>query len=133
MSTTLQAPPRPRAETATSQKATVVNPTRRGPILLACDGAGQSSAPVIAARLLADRLGLQLEVVTVLEPHVIYGVALGGPSTYLPEVDEARRANREDAVMNYIARFSGGATPVPMHVRFGAIAEEIATVARDRA
>jgi nucleotide-binding universal stress UspA family protein len=88
---------------------------------------------VIAARLLADRLGLQLEVVTVLEPRVIYGVALGRPPSYLPEVDEARRANREDAVMNYIARFSGGATPVPMHVRFGAIAEEIATVARERA
>jgi nucleotide-binding universal stress UspA family protein len=72
-------------------------------------------------------------VVTVLEPQVIYGVALGGTPIYLPEVDEARRAHREDAVMNYIARFSGGAAPVPMHVRFGGIAEETATVARERA
>lgn len=132
MSTTLQAPPRANAETGTSHQAAAVNPARRGPILLACDGTGQSSAPVLAARLLAERLGLSLEVVTVLEPQIIYGVALGGMPVYLPEVEEARRVNRTDAVQNYIARFSGGAPPPPVHVRFGSVADEIASVARER-
>ena len=67
MSATLQAVPS-KGPAATTHPATAVDPTRRGPILLACDGPGQSSAPLVAARLLAERLGLALEVVTVLEP-----------------------------------------------------------------
>jgi len=113
---------------------TAPNPARRGPILLACDGTGQSRAPVIVARLIADRLGVPLEVVTVLEPQVLYGVALGAGAApmFMPEVEEARRTNRAAAVQNYIARFSGGTSPVPMHVRFGGIAEEVGAIARER-
>jgi nucleotide-binding universal stress UspA family protein len=74
-----------------------------------------------------------LEVVTVLEPDVMYGVAAGGGvPILLPDVEDARRAHRLDAVQNYIARFSGGAAPPPLHIRFGTIADEIAAVARER-
>ena len=132
MSATLQPVPS-KGPAATTHPATAVDPTRRGPILLACDGPGQSSAPLVAARLLAERLGLALEVVTVLEPEAAYAVALGGLPVFLPEVEDARRARRMDDVRNYIARFSGGAAPLPLHVRCGAIADEIATVARERA
>jgi nucleotide-binding universal stress UspA family protein len=132
MPATQHVTPSPVGTTATDREV-VVNPARRGPVLLACDGPGQSSAPVVAARLIADRLGLPLEVVTVLEPEVVYGVALGGMPIFLPDVEDARRARRLDAVHNYIARFSGGAAPPPLHVRFGAVADEIATVARERA
>ena len=132
MSTTLSATPPTGAEAVPDSSTVRVNPARRGPILLACDGNGKSGAPVVAARLLAQRLGLPLEVVTVLEPQAIYSVALGGTPIYVPEVDDVRRTARVDAVNAYIARFSGDAPPVPVHARFGSIALEIADVARER-
>jgi len=132
MSTTLNATPPTGAEVVPDSSACRANPARKGPILLACDGSGKSGASVIAARLLAERLDLPLEVVTVLEPQAIYAVALGGTPIYVPEVDDARRSARIDAVKDYIARFSGHAPPVPVHARFGAIALEIAEAARER-
>ena len=113
-------------------RATLRNPALAGPILLATDGTSQSGAAVVAGRLLAEQLGVPLEVVTVLEPDLAYGVALGGTPLYLPDVDEARRAKRTAEVLDYVARFSGGAPMPTMHVRFGAIAEEIADVALAR-
>ena len=44
---------------------TTVNPVRRGPILLAVRGRTSSSAAIYSAQLIASRLGLQVEVVTV--------------------------------------------------------------------
>jgi nucleotide-binding universal stress UspA family protein len=108
------------------------NPALAGPILLATDGTSQSGAAVVAARLLAEQLDVPFEVVTVLEPDPAYGVALGGTPLYLPDVDEARRARRISEVLGYVTRFAGGAAPPPMHVRFGAIAEETADVALAR-
>src|SRR5829696_3272469 len=98
MSTTVQQTRPTEASVAPSPAAPASNPALRGPVLLATDGAGRSGASVIAARLLAEQLGVPLEVVTVLQPEVIYGVALGGTPNYLPEVEEARRANRAAAV-----------------------------------
>ena len=133
MSTTLQT--QNQVPTVAGRHEMAPNPARRGPILLACDGTGQSGAPVTAARLIANHLGVPLEVVTVLEPQAaIHGVAfgIGAVPVFLPEVDDARRTNRADAVQNYIARFSTGASPVPMHIRFGRVAEEIGAVAHER-
>jgi nucleotide-binding universal stress UspA family protein len=113
-------------------RAVALNPAFHGPILLATDGTSQSGAPVLAARLLAEHLGVPLEVVTVLEPEMAYGVMLGGTPIYMPEVEDARRTARMERVLAYVSRFSGGAAPPSIHVRFGAIAEEIAEVARDR-
>ena len=48
-------------------------PFPKGPVFLACDGREQSDGSLIAARLMATRLGVALEVVTVLEPLPIYG------------------------------------------------------------
>jgi nucleotide-binding universal stress UspA family protein len=48
----------------------------------------------------------------------------------MPEVEDARRGD-EASVLAYVSRFSGGATLPSIHVRFGAIAEEIAEAARD--
>ena len=87
---------------------------------------------VIAARLLAEQLGVPLEVVTVLQAEVIYGVALGGMPIDVPEIDEARRANRAAAVNDFLTRYSGDAATPPVHIRFGGIADEIARVARER-
>ena len=132
MSTTLSATPPTGAESVPDSRTIRANPALRGPVLLACDGSGKSGAPVIAARLFAERLGLPLEAVTVLEPQAIYSVSLGGTPIYIPEVDDLRRTERVGAVNEYIARFSGDAPPVTVHARFGSIALEITDVARER-
>ena len=131
MSTSLHEAPVTGAETASHPGQKHVNPALRGPILLATDGSSQSGAAVVAARLLAARLGVPLEVVSVLEPQLAYGVALGGTPIYVPELDDALRASRLSTVLDYVARYSEGPPP-PVHVRFGAIAEEIAETARER-
>jgi len=113
-------------------RATPPNPALRGPILLASDGTGDSGASIVAARLLAERLDVPLEVVSVLEPDVMYGVALGGTPIFLPEANDLRRVERAQAVHGLVARFSGGAAPPPVHIRFGNIADEIAQVAHER-
>ena len=131
MSTSLHEAPAIGAETASRPGPKIVNPALRGPILLATDGTAKSGAAVVAARLLAARLDLPLEVVSVLEPQLAYGVALGGTPIYIPEVDEARKASRLTAVLDYVARYSDAPAPT-VHMPFGAIAEEIAEVARAR-
>ena len=132
MSATLQDVPRARVGRKIQPGKTTSNPMRRGPILLATDGTGRSGASVVAAHLLAERLGVPLEVVSVLEPPPGYGVALGGTPVFLPDAEDLRRADRAEAVQGFVARFSGGAVPPPLHIRFGAIADEIAQVARER-
>ena len=132
MSPTLSPAPLGGVDAEARHRAVLRNPALAGPILLATDGTGQSGAAVVAARLLAEQLDVPFEVVTVLEPDPAYGVALGGTPLYLPDVDEARRARRISEVLGYVTRFAGGAAPPPMHVRFGAIAEETADVALAR-
>lgn len=131
MSTTAQEGPVTGAGPSTQPGTPRANSALRGPILLATDGAGKSGAAVIAARLLARRLNVPLEVVSVLPLHVPYGVALGGTPIYLPEVDDVRREVQTAAVLEYVARSAEGGVP-PVHVRFGGIADEIAVVAQER-
>jgi len=110
-----------------------MNPARRGPIVLATAGSSSSGAPVLAARLLAAQLDVSLEVVTVLEPIPAYaGSPLAAPVSRA-DIDDARRDARETIVQDYVARFSGGAAPARVHVRFGSVAQQIARGARDLA
>ena len=103
----------------------VGNPLRRGPVVLATDGTSDLGAPVLAAHLIATRLGLPLEVITVLDRSPATIIA---PDS-MPE--ELRRNARETSVRDYVARFLGGATPPPIHVRFGRLATDVARFARD--
>lgn len=132
MSTTIQERTDPGTAPAAGNRDVARNPARRGPILLATDGTSKSGAPILAARLIADRLGVPLEIVTVLNPQLVYGMGVEAAPMYMPELDDARRDARETAVKDYVARFADDAPPVPMHVRIGGVASEIAEVARER-
>ena len=50
--------------------------SRRGPVVLAVHGAEPSQAAVIAAHLIAERLGVPLRVITVVEPVPVFTDAL---------------------------------------------------------
>jgi hypothetical protein len=97
MSTTVKEAPPSGVEVSARPWLAHGNPALRGPILLATDGAGKSGAALIAAQLLARRLDVPLEVVSILEPQLAYGAALGGTPVYLPEVDDSRRERRQAA------------------------------------
>jgi nucleotide-binding universal stress UspA family protein len=132
MSTVMQDSPPTGVELGSLPAKARLNPALHGPVLLATDGTGKSGAPAIAAKLIAQRLGVPLEIVTVLEPQVIYGAALGGIPVYLPEVDEARKATRMADVSEFVTRYAEAPAAPPIHLRFGGVAEEIALVARER-
>jgi nucleotide-binding universal stress UspA family protein len=107
------------------------NPARRGPVVLATDGASSNGAVVVAARLIASRLDLPLEVVSVLEPTPIYTAVPEVVVQSDPAIDEVRGEARETMVSDYVGRFSGGATPPHVNVRFGGVVAEISRFARD--
>ena len=108
------------------------NPARRGPVVLATDGTSQSGAVVVAAQLIAARFGVPIEVVSVLEPTPIYTTSI--PEVVVPSdpaIDETRRDTRETMVGDYVCRFSGGATPPHINVRFGDVVTEVSRFARE--
>jgi nucleotide-binding universal stress UspA family protein len=117
----------------TPTAVTPVDPTypfRNGPVLLATDGTEESDAPLIAARALAARLHLPLEVVSVLEPMPIYA---GSGDAELPLLMEAdRRLVREASVRRYVDILTPAAERWRFHLRCGSTAHEIAAVARER-
>ena len=62
------------------------NPVLRGPVVLATDGASRSGAVVAMAQLIASRLDVPLEVVSVLEPTPIYATAPDGMALSDPAI-----------------------------------------------
>jgi nucleotide-binding universal stress UspA family protein len=115
---------------ARASRATA-SPARHGPVVLATDGVSRSGAVVVAAQLLAARLDVPLEVVSVLEPTPIYSSVPDRVVLSDPLIDEARRDARQTTVSDYIGRFSGGATPPSIHVRFGGVVAELSRFARE--
>jgi nucleotide-binding universal stress UspA family protein len=111
-------------------RRTPTNPLRRGPVVLATDGTTRSGALVVAAQLLATKLDLPLEVISVLEPKSEAASRTAGLTTDDPAVEDASRYAREIGVSDYVSRFAGGATPPRIHVRVGNVADEIARFAR---
>lgn len=107
------------------------NPVRRGPVVLATDGASRSGAVIVAAQLIAARLDVPLEVVSVLEPTPAYTTISEFVIPSDPNIDEARRDAREIVVADYVSRFGGGAAPPHIRVRLGGMAAEVSRFARE--
>jgi nucleotide-binding universal stress UspA family protein len=108
------------------------NPVRRGPVVLATDGRqSRNGAVVAAAQLLAVHLDVPLEVISVLDrlPTDAFPPDVFAPPNFV--VDETRRDACETTVTDYVCRFSGGATPPRVHVRFGDVATEVDRFARE--
>ena len=106
-------------------------PVRRGPVVLAVDGTECGGSDVVAARLIAARRDLPLEVITVLEPTPMSSTTVDVKVRGDPAHDEARRQTREIAVTDYVCRFSGGETPPRVHVRVGNVSDEMIRFARE--
>jgi nucleotide-binding universal stress UspA family protein len=107
------------------------NPVRRGPVVLATDGTSPSGAPVVAAQLLAARLDVPIEIVTVVEPAPTFSPGPDVVIAFDPGIEETRRDEQETMVSDYVGRFAGGAAPPRIHVRSGHVATEIARFARE--
>ena len=117
---------------ATRPVHVVANPVQRGPVVLATDGTSHTGAPAVAARLIADGLGLPIEIISVLEPLPTFTVSADGIPIVNPAIDTARDEGRKASVRDYIERFAHGA-PVPtIHVRLGNVATEVARFAHER-
>jgi hypothetical protein len=119
-----------RTEVSVDRGFVTANPVRRGPVVLAIDGTESGGSAVVAARMIAVRLDLPLEVVTVLEPARGPSAArnVGAPDD--GSHDDIRRRTRETLVTDYVGRFSGGDTPARVHVRVGNVSDEVARFAR---
>jgi nucleotide-binding universal stress UspA family protein len=107
------------------------NPVRRGPIVLAVKDAEMSRGPAVAAKLLAERLGVPLEIVTVLEQVPLYGNAGFIPSTAAPIIEAARRDDRVRALEEYTARFLDDLAPPHTQIRYGSVSRELSAAARE--
>ena len=79
----------------TSIPAVQRNPARRGPVLLVIDGAGAAPRDVRAARILAQRFGVPLRVLAVLEPTPYYAAAAGVGAIVLPADQEIMQAQEQ--------------------------------------
>jgi nucleotide-binding universal stress UspA family protein len=119
---------RPSAEARRARPAS--NPSRRGPVILATEGAPDSGSAAIVAAAIAARLGRPLRVVSVLEPDLMYaGYLEPVPMPTVPEPE--RREAREAGVRRYIAGALPDLPEWTLDVRYGSTVHEIAAAARD--
>ncbi|MBX6330642.1 MAG: universal stress protein [Gemmatimonadaceae bacterium] len=99
-----------------------------GPVLLAAEPEGAAEAPLTTARLLAERLGQPLHVVTVLEPQPIYRTA-PEVAFMIPTFGAERDAAYEAAVRRSLAQLAEEGGPGTIHLPHGHPAREIVRTA----
>ncbi|MFL5581216.1 MAG: universal stress protein [Gemmatimonadaceae bacterium] len=135
MSPDLTSPPAPYAPAAAPfvrQRAMLhADPlSLTGPVVLGTDGRG-SDAAYRAARRVADRLGVGIEVVAVLQPLPEYTIGTGLPPVP-PGFEAERRAEIEEVVRRRLSD-AIGAAGWRLHVRYGDPARSICELATERA
>jgi nucleotide-binding universal stress UspA family protein len=99
-----------------------------GPVLLATEAEGASEAPLTVARLLAERLGQPLHLVTVLEPQPVYSTA-PEVAFMIPALGGERDAAYEAAVRRSLAQLTEPGGPATIHLPHGHPAREIVRTA----
>ena len=122
-------PSAPTPSLTASTRPTIVNPVRRGPILLALRGPTSSTAAISSAQLLASRLGLPVEVVSVTPAEPAYAEALD----ILPDHRDFARINdaeHERGMRGAIGNALGTDPGWHVSVRHGQPAREVARAAQ---
>jgi len=108
----------------------LADPVQRGPILLAIHGGEATSTAITAAHLLAERLSVDLRVMTVVE----LAYAFGGAPELLPVArtpDVAIAGDQPDAVRRRLHEVLGASGNWALDVRFGSPGRQIPRVARE--
>lgn len=119
------------ASPAPGAKQTTTPERRSRPVLLATEGVGASQSPALLARILAERWQCPLRVVSVIEPVTVFA----GTTGFLPMpmlIDESYASTRAESVRNNVDTTWPAGTKYELDTRFGAVAREIATDARER-
>jgi nucleotide-binding universal stress UspA family protein len=104
-----------------------VNPVRRGPLLVAMHGRTSSPGAIVTAQLLATRLGLEVQIVSVAPAEQVYPAPLdilrdyGGVSADEFHTNEIREAIRQALSIDQ---------KWPITLRHGRVAHEVTRVAR---
>lgn len=109
-----------------------LSPLRRGPVMVASDGAPETNDALFsAARLAGSALGAPIEVIGVCEP--ITGVAGGMDVLPVPaELDESRRVTMLSDLRRSVSIAASGDPQWPIHVVVGSPSRLLAQEAADR-
>jgi nucleotide-binding universal stress UspA family protein len=123
-------PPTANHRRARSAGRESANPALKGPVVLASRGSADAPAPAIVARQIADRIGRELNVVSVVEPVIISGLPGELQAAGITIDREALRARQEDIAGGEVARILGDSDKWSASVTLGYPAGVISDVAR---
>lgn len=104
-------------------------PPQAGPIIVASDGGAAATTALTVARLLRDRTGSDIRVVSVVEPTA---AVVPAPMLLTTPVPESRVQQRHDAVREQIDRILGNSPEVPLDIAVGWPPEVLAQHVQDR-
>src|SRR5689334_12123917 len=93
-------------------------PALSGPVLLACDGRAPTDAAAATARRIAERLGVAVDVVAVVEPLAVYAAPQAVPHVP-PELETQRRAALHSAVVGRLEPVLGSREHWRLEVAYG--------------
>lgn len=120
----------PRAATGAAPLEPPVSSLPPRPILVATDGTAASDPALLAARLLAEQLGVPVRVVSVAPPQTAVGITTEMvPVPVIPVAELV--AGRADCVRDEMRRVLGDARTWPMDVRSGVVPIEVGEAARE--
>lgn len=102
-----------------------------GPIIVATDGAPSADAAFVAARLIQNRTGLPVQVLSVLNPFPLFVQSPASP-TPPPNPDVVRVRLHSDCVQRQLRNTDGDNSPWRVEVKLGQPAVEIARTAKRR-
>lgn len=102
--------------------------TTPGPIIVASDGGAPAATALAIARMLRDRTGATIRVVSVVEP---LAAVVPAPMLLTSPVPDSRVQQRHDLVREQVDRIVGREPPVELEMEVGWPPEVLSAVVRD--
>lgn len=106
-----------------------LQPPRVGPIIVASDGGAAAATALTVAKLLRDRTGAEIRVISVVEPTA---AVVPAPMLLTTPVPESRVQQRYEAVREQIDRIVGTTPSVSLEIAVGWPPELMAQLVRER-